>query len=76
MVDTNDRWLVSAEPSNEPFGDPAPRPVFARTWRWQYLDRHRHAVGRIDAQALQARGRSLRTGVVDPNVTVKGRDEI
>jgi hypothetical protein len=43
----------------EPFGDAAPGSVFARARRRQDFDRRRSALGEINAQALQARGRRL-----------------
>ena len=69
VVDADQRGRVLGQPFHQPFGDAASRPVFAERWRRQNLDRRRIALGQIDAQALQARGRRLRARIVDADVS-------
>ena len=72
VVDADQRRRVLGQPLDQPFGDAAPRPVFARRWRRQHLDRRRVALGQIDAQTLQARGRRLRARIVDADISREG----
>ena len=72
VVDADQRRHVLGQPFHQPFGDAAPRPVFARARRRRNFDGRRIAFGQIDAQALQARGRRLRAGIVDADVPEKG----
>lgn len=55
VVDTDQCRPVFGEPLDQPFGDSAPRPVFARARRWWNLDGWRCLVREVDAQSLQAR---------------------
>ena len=66
------RWVLG-QCLDQPFGDAAPGPVFPRRWWGQNLNRRRIALGQIDTQALQARGRCLRARIVDVDVSNKGR---
>ena len=72
VVDADQRRHVLGQPFDQPFGDAAPRPVFARRWWRRHFDGRRIALGQIDAQALQARGRRLRARIVDADVSDKG----
>ena len=60
VVDADQRGQVLGQLVDQPFGNPTPRPVFLQRWRRQNLDRWCIALGQIDAQALQTRGRRLR----------------
>jgi hypothetical protein len=49
VIDTGQRGRLFGQPWSQPFGDAAPRPVFARR-RWRHhLDGRRLAFGQIDA---------------------------
>ena len=58
---------VLGELFDQPFGDAAPGPVFAKAWRRRNLHGRRTAFGHIDANPFQARGRRLRARIVDTN---------
>ena len=69
VVDADQGGEIFGEPLNQPFGDPASCPVFARAGRRWNFSRQRIGVGQIDAQALEAGGRGFRTRVVDTDET-------
>ena len=49
VIDADQRWRVLSEPLDQPFGDAAPRSIFARRRRWRDLDGRRITFGNIDA---------------------------
>ncbi len=61
VLDPYQRGGILGEPFTQPVGDALSRPVFSMGWWRQDLDRRCLAFSRVDAQALQTRGWSLRT---------------
>ena len=72
VVDADQRGRIFGEPFHQPFGNALAGPVFARArWRRNFL-RRRLALGQIDAQALEARGRRFRARIVDADGAGEG----
>ncbi len=69
VVDADQRRHVLGQPLHQPFGDALAGPVFARAWWWRNLDRRCVALGKVNAQALQACGWRFRAGVVDADIS-------
>ncbi len=64
MIDADQSRRVLGEPLHQPFGDAAPRPVFARAQRRRNSHRQRIALGQIDTQALEAGVRGFSARIV------------
>jgi hypothetical protein len=52
VVDADQRGNILGQFLYQPFGDAAPRPVFAWRWRRRHFGRRPIAFGQVNAQAL------------------------
>ena len=52
VIDADDRWDVLSKSFDQPFRDPAPRPVSLRRWWRRNFTRRRAHFGHIDPQPL------------------------
>src|SRR5208337_5195495 len=71
VVYSHERRNVRAEFADQPFGERASRPVFARTGRWGDLRWRSIVFGDEDANARQARKRRFGAGVINADVPRK-----